>query len=350
MARPKLESPNYRLRHRGGYYHVIWWEDGRPRSISTGQKDERAAKVWLTQFAAGRATPEPPATPTIAVILGGYLAAKKETARAYDTLEVAAKPLQRHLGDLQPEHLTTERARFYHRRRQVEGHMVGPADKLRKKPTSDGTIIRELGVLRAALRWAKKEKWPIGELPYIEVLSQPPPLDRWLTRDEAERLLESATALHIQTFIALALHTAARSAALLELTWDRVDLVTGIINLGYGHRNKRRGVVPINDALHPYLETARQAATSLYVVEYGGKPVASVKKAFKAAARRANIPDVSPHTLRHTSVTWMVMAGVPMPMIARYAAMSLAMVEKRYGHHSPDWLRQAARALEGKTA
>jgi len=39
------------------------------------------------------------------------------------------------------------------------------------------------------------------------------------------------------------------------------------------------------------------------------------------------------------------MAGVPMPMVARYASVSLEMVERRYGHHSPDWLRQAANAL-----
>ena len=56
---------------------------------------------------------------------------------------------------------------------------------------------------------------------------------------------------------------------------------------------------------------------------------------------------VTPHILRHTAVTWMIMAGVPMAMVARYAAMSLNMVEKRYGHHSPDWLRQAAEALAG---
>ena len=56
--------------------------------------------------------------------------------------------------------------------------------------------------LRAALQWAKKSKWISGELPYIEVPSQPPPRDRWMTRDEADKLLASAQALHIRTFIA----------------------------------------------------------------------------------------------------------------------------------------------------
>jgi integrase len=54
-----------------------------------------------------------------------------------------------------------------------------------------------------------------------------------------------------------------------------------------------------------------------------------------------------PHVLRHTAVTWMVQENVPMQMIARFAGVSVAMIEKRYGHHSPDYLRQAANALAG---
>jgi integrase len=347
MGRPKLDTPNYRLVHRGERYHVQWWQDGRPRSISTGQTDKRQASIWLNQFVAGQGTPEPPRAPTVAAILDGYLADRRPVVRAYETLEVACRALRRHLGDLQSDHLTKERVRFYMARRRAEGHQVGPADARRKKPTSDGTLIRELVTLRAALKWARQAKWISGDLPHIEVPSQPPPRDRWLTRVEADQLLASAQALHMRTFIALALNTAARTGALLELTWDRVDLASGVIHLGHGNGNKRRGIVPINNSLRPVLVQAQQAATCRFVVEHGSKSVASVKTGFRAAARRAGVHGVSPHALRHTAVTWMVMAGVPMPMVARYAAMSLQMVERRYGHHSPDWLRQAAQALEG---
>lgn len=347
MARPKLDQPNYRLVQRGTRFYVRWWSDGAWQRVSTGTGDQREAQVFLGQFIAGRGTPEPPKAPTVAEILAGYLADRKPVVRAYDTLEASAKPLNKHLGDLQSEHLTKERVRFYHAARRGEGHLVGPADARRKKPTSDGTIIRELVVLRAALQWAKRAKWLAGDLPHIEVPSQPPGRDRWLTREEADRLLEAAQAHHVRVFIALALHTAARTGAILELTWDQVDLETGIIHLGESNGNKRRGIVPINATLRPYLEEAKKAATCRFVVEHGSSPISSVKTGFKAAARRADIKDVSPHVLRHTAVTWMVMAEVPMPMVARFAAMSLQMVENRYGHHSADWLRQAAEALAG---
>jgi hypothetical protein len=42
--------------------------------------------------------------------------------------------------------------------------LVGPATARRKKPIKDGTVIRELITLRAALRWALAQRW-ISKVP-----------------------------------------------------------------------------------------------------------------------------------------------------------------------------------------
>ena len=60
----------------------------------------------------------------------------------------------------------------------------------------------------------------------------------------------------------------ARSDAILELTWRDVDLESELIHLGHGHGNQRRGLVPINDTLRPHLETAMEAQTCDYVIEW----------------------------------------------------------------------------------
>ncbi|MSP03489.1 MAG: hypothetical protein EXR07_20975 [Acetobacteraceae bacterium] len=96
----------------------------------------------------------------------------------------------------------------------------------------------------------------------------------------------------------------------------------------------------------PILGEARAAATCPYVVEYAGEKVASVKTGTRAAARRANLPGVTPHILRHTAATWMALAGVPMIEIARILGHRDSRITERvYAKHSPDYLRRAVDAL-----
>jgi hypothetical protein len=160
MARPKLERPNYRLTKRGDRFYIGWWENGADQCLSTGQTERRAAEVWLAQFIAGRETPSPPKTPTISAIIDGYLADRKQVVRGYSTLENCTKALKWHLGDLQPDHQTKERVSFYRRRRPIEGYEVGPAKARRRKRVKDGTVLRELVTLRAALKWAQPTTSP----------------------------------------------------------------------------------------------------------------------------------------------------------------------------------------------
>ncbi len=347
MARPRLTTPNYRLALRGTRYHVVWQDGAEKKRIPTGTSDRGEAEIFLARFLAGLGSPAAPPAPTISQILDGYLADRHGRAASYGTLEASAKPLRRHLGNLRPGDLKRERSRFYLRQRRAEGHEVGPADDRRRKPISDGTVLRELVTLRAALKWAQREEW-IATVPYVEVPSQPPPRDRWLSREEANRLLAAAEANHVRVFLHLALYTAARRQAILQLRWEHVDLVAGLIRLGAAVGNKGRATVPIADPLMPILHEAHAMATCPYVVEHGGKQVADVKTGTRAAARRAGLLGVTPHILRHTAATWMAMAGVPMIEIAKFLGhKDSRLTETVYAKHNPDYLRSAARALAG---
>ena len=345
MARPRAEQPNYRLVQRGRRYYVRWWENGQWKRLSTGTEDRRAALIWLRQFEAGQGTPAAPVAPTIARILEGYLADRRDQVAAFATLQHAASALTRHLGDLEPDHLTTERARFYARGRRAEGYQVGAVENRRRKPVSNGTIAREIVTLRAALRWAVNQKW-ITTTPSVPAPPAGPPRDRWLRRNEAARLLIAAQAFHVRTFIALALYTAARSGAILQLQWSQVDFKHGLIDYGGATGNKGRSVVPISPKLRATLQRARRLATSPHVIEHGGRSVASVKTGFAAACRRAGLIGVSPHILRHTAATWMAMAGVPMRDIALMLGhRNTTVTEAVYAKWHPDYLRRAANAI-----
>ncbi len=171
---------------------------------------------------AGLDSPLPPESPTVRMILAGYIEDRRPRVRSIASIEYASAALVSYLGELKPEHLTRQVCRKYADQRREEGPRT-PSRKS-KKPLSNGTIIREIVTLRAALRWAVTEKW-ISEPPQIEAPPAPPARERWLTRDEAKRLLAEAKTPHVHLFILIGLYTGARTGAILDLTWDRVDFV-----------------------------------------------------------------------------------------------------------------------------
>jgi hypothetical protein len=207
MARPRLSKPVYRLRrNRTGYWVVAWTEGGRTRTVSTGTADEREAERWRVQFVAGRDNPAPPSLPTVATILEGYERdRKKHRIRGLETLRFNAKALKRHVGSLEAGMLSQGTVRRYAGDRTAEG--VGP-----------GTIKRELETLRASLFWAEREGWIPRAPRFAMPVRKPKPRERWLTKDEANKLLAQAKAPHVRLFILLALLTGARKAAIQELT------------------------------------------------------------------------------------------------------------------------------------
>ncbi len=362
MPRPRQERPNYRLTSRDGtdIWYITWTENRRTKLLSTRTAVRREAEQALAEFVAGLDAPAPPAEPTIADILDGYIADRTKKAQSLATLKSCAAALKRHLGDLQPGHISQGTIDRYADDRRLGGPKsvtpptpgkgTRPARKAKLKPLSDGTIIRDLVTLRAAFRWARRAKWipvdPMFEMP----AQQPQGRERWFTPREAARLIDECKTPHLRLFVILALHTAARSSALLQLTWDRVDFTRGIILLdlpGRKRSNKRRAKVPMTEAARDALREAQAAATSDHVIEWREVSVKTTYKAYMRAARRARVLPCSPVTLRHTAATWMIMRRVPIRDIARYLGNTEKMVEQVYGHHSPEFLAGAAAAIDG---
>lgn len=346
MARPKAETPTYSLAERNGHWYVQWWDgaSGRARRVACGTKSQTAARRFLAEFRVSADTVPAPEAPTIGAILDGY-AANREKTRHSPTLKYDVAALKRHLEYMPADLMNAAQSEVYCNARRTEPPRIASAKyRTTPRPMSDGTLIRELGTLRTALAWAVREKW-IASAPDVRRPSAPPARERWLTHAEYDELLKEAKAPHVRLFIALAAYTGARMGALLELTWSRVDLKANLIDLGKGRGRKRRATVPIMPDLHAELLRASEIATTPYVIERGGRQVATVKSGIRAAARRAELDGVTPHVFRHTAAAWMVQRNVPFTMISQWLGNTEVMIERVYGHHSPEWLRQAAEAL-----
>lgn len=242
------------------------------------------------------------------------------------------------MGHLRPEEVTVEACRKYvAARRKMTA-------KGKTTKVQDGAIWTELGHLRTVLKWALGDKAPKVERP-----QKPAPKGRYLTHAEIGKLLAAPAADHIKLAIHLMLATAARVGAILDLTWERVDLERGQINLRVDAAGPRKGraVVPINAGLRAALSVAQGQAMSDYVIEWAGKPVANIKTGFNLAVKAAGLTNVSPHTLRHSAAVHMVEAGIPITEVAQFLGHSNPSVTFHvYGRFSPSHLRKAADVLD----
>ena len=342
------------LANHTGHYEIRWSEGGRSRRRSTGTGDRGKAEKILAHFIVlkdrGELEPEAPVKPSVLVsqLLHTYRdehveakVASKETADFILTrLHAFFGPMA--VSDILPHHID----------QYIKARRTGEIGKGAK----DSTIERDLAVLRAAINYAVRRRRITADMaPLIENLAGSPPKDRWLRRDEADALLEAAGMRwssramefrpseklpRVYKFIAIALATAARRNAILELTKDQVDMVQRRINFnppGRAQTKKRRVAVPISDWLYPIMARAMEEAPPGKLLLGPGE----IRTSFENAVERAGLTDVTPHTLRHTWACWAAQAGVSLYEIAGVLGDSLTTVQNNYLHHCPDHLRGA---------
>ena len=215
---------------------------------------------------------------------------------------------------------------------------------------SQSSAYADLKILRAALRHWSKERSRLAVQP---VIWQPPatePRDRWLTRAELARLLWAARRCqHIRRFILLAYYTGSRPGVILRLQWDQIDLGAGVMTRRRRgeatHSNKSAPRVRLGKRIMAHLRRWRRIDDTAvkYLCHYEGRPVTDPHGAWKRIVKAAKLKGrVTRHTLRHTRATHLVQAGVSLWQAAGALGMTVKTLESTYGHHHPDWQRDAA--------
>ena len=314
--------------HRGK--RVIEYIDGAGRrfrrSLGTsdaGLAEARAREFWASITAAP--------TERVRDLWPVYVRERLKEVRNTKRFRAHWAALEPHFGHRLGTVITADDCRAYYWALKAEGK-------------SDSTIKTDLEMLRACLNKTLK-----GRAPGIWLPPSSKPRSTWLTPEDLAKVHGDARSPHVSLFIELAIATGARMSAILELTWDRVDMVNGFVDLmpaGRHITNKQRAVVPLTKRALKALREAQEGALTDHVIEFNGKPIKSIKKALERISERTGI-DFSPHVLRHTAGVWMAKADVPMQKIAQYLGHTSSKVtEKVYARYSPSFMRDAANALE----
>jgi integrase len=104
------------------------------------------------------------------------------------------------------------------------------AEVRRASGINDGTILTELSCLYTACNWAS-ERQMIEKRPRWAMPPKPRARTRYLTRADFDNFLGACTMPHIRLFAILAIGTAGRMGAILDLTGDWIDFAAGLIHL-----------------------------------------------------------------------------------------------------------------------
>jgi integrase len=317
-------------------FYIVWTEHGRSRECSTGSEDREQAEIFFAdwmQRRGRRAGPSDPAAILITDVLSEYAEQRGPKVAAPARIAYAVLAL----------------TDFYEGNSVVDVTPQTCGRYVEKRGRSAGTARRELGVLRAAINFAFRSG-RITRPVAVDLPDRPEPRDRWLTRHEVARLIKASRTpqgrLYMPLFVLIGLYTGRRKEAILSLRWPQVNLDAKTINFelsGRRRTNKRRGIVPIPPRLLPHLRRARRRGAEMgYVLHINGDRIGDIKKGFAAACQRAGLRGVTPHVLRHTCATWLMQRGTDPWQASGFLSMSMETLQRVYGHHHPDYQREAA--------
>ena len=216
---------------------------------------------------------------------------------------------------------------------------------------------RELGFLAAGVAHYHKSKFgPLNSVPIIVKPDRRPARLRWLTRAEAAQFLWAMRKLsplrrkRLRRFFIMGWYTGTRHNAICRISWKMMDFESRIVERrppGVAETKKRRPPFRAGARLVSHLKRWHRldGGTTKYPIEHGGKPVHDLNDAWAANRTLAGFEDdVIPHTLRHSRATHMMKQRVDPWEAAQSLGMSVAMLEKTYGHHHPDWQAGASEA------
>jgi len=193
---------------------------------------------------------------------------------------------------------------------------------------------------------ASHEWEAIEKVPHIKLEKEKQGRLRWLTPEEAERLLTSCRKSRnrdLADLVEFVMFTGLRQAEALELTWDRVERARGVILLEDTKSDKRREV-PLNGRADAVL--LRRVPRHEGLV-FGTTSFDHFRSAWERAVRHAKVSDFRFHDLRHTFASWAVQRGATLQEVKDLLGHSSLAMTLRYAHLAPEHLRTAVSRLDG---
>lgn len=325
--------------------------------LSFHQAQARARKL-----ASAAARGAPPATFTVKVALDAYFERLEHegSKSVADAKGRAALHILPDLGGEPVANLTRERigrwlkgialqARHVRGKSGTRARLLGGPTSEDEKRRRKASANRTLTILRAALNQAFRDglaqsnsAWravkPFREVEHART--------RYFTSDEITRLMNAATGAFFK-LLSAALFTGCRYSELTRLRADDFNADAGTAFVRNSKSGKARHVV-LSDEGRRFFEAliVGKPSEALMLVKDNGSPwrASDQIRPMDKTCDTAGVSRGSFHILRHTAGSHLVMAGVPLNVVAKNLGHAdTRMTEKHYAHLAPSYVAETIR-------
>ncbi len=209
------------------------------------------------------------------------------------------------------------------------------------------TVNRHLEVIRTILNKSAREWEWLDKAPYVRMLKEPKKRIRWLTREEADKLL-AGLPRHTAAMARFTLATGLRERNVTHLEWSQVDLERRVAWIHADESKSGSAIgIPLNNEATVVLRE-QQGKHPTRVFTYAGRPVSKANtKAWRKTLERVGIENFRWHDLRHTWASWHVQSGTPLHVLQELGGWSDIRMVQRYAHLSAEHLAAYADNISG---
>ena len=320
----------------------LWWDkdrktftiiDGRARHrTGCGAEEVGRAEQALRDYITGKHKPAAGPDPFLADVISAY-------AEEHIKHAVSGKHIQYDLRHL---------AKWWGTKRMTDINATSIRAYIASR-NAGASSRRELAFLNAAISHWRANHAPLMAAPKIKLPPKPQPRQDFMTRSEAARFLWHARRTpHLARFFLIGWYTGSRRSVITGLKWSMVNLETGIMQRkerNAARTKKRSPPVRLGARILSHLSRWKRldAGKAEYVVHFRGSKIDRPVSSWERIRTAAKLPTyVVPHILRHSRATHLLRAGVPLWEAANALGMSVQVMAAVYGHHAPDWQKDAA--------
>lgn len=197
------------------------------------------------------------------------------------------------------------------------------------------------GMLNAAVRW----EW-LDRAPVLRAAKESNKRIRWITKEEAQRLLREISRDWMRDIAAFGFATGLRQDNIFGLEWSQIDLVARRAWIHPDQAKAGRSIgIPLNSEAVALIRKQIGKHQRFVFVRNGKRIKSWAREQWISACDRANIENFRFHDVRHTWASWHVQSGTPLERLKELGGWSSYDMVLRYAHLAPDHLAQHAESV-----